>query len=185
MEIRKVQTKNIPQIKELADSLVVTSKDADKKSGFYEYSLSEEQYRKRSESDLFFVGYSDSGLEGFCMAYDSDFVMRLVKQEPKLRDDAIFNYLTEQKEDYVYIDQFAVRRPKTIISRTYACRLFERLKENSEGNQSILGVIPHLPWKNETSIKFFTHQGGRLLKEIKDITKKNQIVFGVYRLKLV
>jgi len=57
-----------------------------------------------------------------------------------------------------------------------------RLKENSERNQSIQGVILHLPWKNETSINSFTHQGARLLKEING---KNQIVFGVYRLDLV
>ncbi|MBI2045225.1 hypothetical protein HYT23_04155 [Candidatus Pacearchaeota archaeon] len=182
MEIRKVQTKDISQIKKLADSLVVTSKDADKKFGFYDYSLSEEQYRKRSESDLFFVGCGDSELGGFCMAYDSDFVKQLIEQEPQLRDDAVFNYFVKQREDFIYIDQLAVRKPKTFIGGAYACRLFERLKENSEGNQSIQGVIPHLPWKNETSIRSVTNQGARLLKEI---TGKNQIVFGVYRLDLV
>ena len=182
MEIRKVQTRDIHQIKKLADSLVVTSKNADEKLGFYDYSLNEEQYRTRSKSDLFFVGYSKSELEGFCMAYDSYFVRQLIEQEPQLREDTIFKYLMEQKEDFVYLDQLAVRKPKTFIGGAYACRLFERLKENSERNQSIQGVIPHLPWKNETSIKFFTHQGARLLKEI---TGKNQIVFGVYRLDLV
>ena len=39
MEIRKVQTGDIPRIKKLADSLVVTSKNADEKLGFYDYYL--------------------------------------------------------------------------------------------------------------------------------------------------
>ena len=182
MEIRKVQTRDIPQIKRLADSLVVTSKNADKKLGFCDYSLSEEQYRMRSRSGLFLVGCNNSELEGFCMAYNSDFVRRLVEQELQLRDDAIFNYFILQQEAFVYLDQIAVRKPKTFLGGIYAYELFERLKENSEGNQFIQGVIPHLPWKNETSIKFFTHQGGRLLKEI---TGKNQVAFGVYRLDLV
>ena len=182
MEIRKVRIGDISQIKTIADSLVVTPKDKNKESGFYDYCLSSKQYRTRSRSDLFFVGCSDSELGGFCMAYNSDFVRRLVEQELQLRDDAIFNYFILQQEAFVYLDQIAVRKPKTFLGGIYAYELFERLKENSEGNQFIQGVIPHLPWKNETSIKFFTHQGGRLLKEI---TGKNQVVFGVYRLDLV
>jgi len=182
MKIRKVQARDIPQIKKLADSLVVTSKNADEKLGFYDYSLNEEQYRTRSRSDLFLVGYSDSELEGFCMAYNSDFVKKLVEHEPQLKDDAIFNYLVLQQESFVYLDQIAVRKPKTFIGSVCACSLVERLKEKSGGNQSIQWVIPHLPWKNETSIRYSTHQGGRLLKEITD---KNQIVFGVYRFDLV
>jgi len=182
MEIRKVQAEDITKIKKLADSLVVTPESENRNLGFYNYCLTLKQYKKRSESDLFLVGCSDSRLEGFCMAYDSDFVKELVEQEPRLRDDAIFNYLIAQQEDYVYIDQIAVRKPKTFIGGTYACGLFERLKKDSKGKQSIQGVISHNPWKNETSIKFFAHRGARLLKEI---TGKNQIVFGVYRFDLV
>ena len=96
MEIRKVQASDIPKVKKLADSLVATSESKDRTSGFYDYRLTLEQYERRSESDLFLVGCSDSELEGFCMAYDLDFVRRLIEQEPQLRNDAIFNHLFEQ-----------------------------------------------------------------------------------------
>lgn len=182
MEIRNVLEKNLPEIKEIADSLLVSPETKNKEYGFYDYSLLLEQYRARMKSKHFLVAIKNSRLEGFCMAYDSDFIRQLVEQEPQLKNDAIFKYITAQQEDYVYIDQLAVRKPKTFIGRTYACKLFERLKEVSKGKQFIQGVIPHIPWKNESSISFFTHQGARLIKEIKG--KKN-IVFGIYRLDLV
>ena len=182
MEIRKVQVQDIPQIKTIADSLVVTSENQDRNFGFYKYSLTSEQYARRSESNLFLVGLGNSKLEGFCMAYDSEFIQRLIEQEPQLRENEIFRYLTEQQEDYVYIDQLAVRKPKTFLGGTYACELFKRLKEKSEGHQSIQGISPHSPWKNKSSIGFFTHQGARLVKEIKG---SEDIIFGAYKLDLI
>ena len=50
MEIRKVQTGDIPKIKAIADSLVITPDDRDKDMGFYDYSLTSEQYQRRSKS---------------------------------------------------------------------------------------------------------------------------------------
>src|SRR3989344_695811 len=120
MEIRKVQVQDIPQIKTIADSLVVTSENQDRNFGFYKYSLTSEQYARRSESNLFLVVLDNSRLEGFCMAYYSEFIQRLIEQEPQLKENKIFRYLTEQQEDYVYIDQLAVRTPKTFLGGTYA-----------------------------------------------------------------
>ncbi len=182
MEIRKVQMRDIPQIKTVADSLVVTLENQDRDYGFYKYSLTNEQYARRSESDLFLVGLDNSRLEGFCMAYDSEFVLRLIEQEPQLRENEIFRYLTEQQEDYVYIDQLAVRSPKSFNGATCACELFDRIKEESRGKASIQGVSPHSPWKNKSSIEFFTHQGGRLIRELEG---SEGIIFGAYRLDLI
>ena len=182
MEIRKVQARDISQIKTIADSLVVTSENQDRDFGFYKYSLTNEQYTRRSESDLFFVGLDNSRLEGFCMAYDSEFIQRLIEQEPQLRENEIFRYLSGQQKDYVYIDQLAVRKPKSFTGATCACELFERIKEVSRGKASIQGVIPHIPWKNNSSVGFFTHQGAKLVKEIKG---SEGITFGAYKLSLV
>ena len=180
MEIRKVQIKDLPQIKSIADSLVVTSGDSGKNFGFYDYSLTTEQYERRSQSDLFLVVSQETNLEGFCMAYDSEFVRRLVKQEPQLNDDVIFRYLVELKERYVYIDQFAVRKPKTSAGNSASYELWTRLVEQSKNYHFMLGAIPHQPWRNEDSIRFFTKRGGNLIQEI-----GNKIIFGVYRLELV
>lgn len=182
MEIRKVQVQDIPQIKTIADSLVITSENQDRDFGFYKYSLTNEQYTRRSESNLFLVGLNNSRLEGFCMAYDSEVIQRLIEQEPQLRENEIFRYLSGQEEDYVYIDQLAVRKPKSFNGATCACELFERIKEGSIGKTSIQGIIPHSPWKNNSSIGFFTHQGAKLVKEIKG---SEDITFGVYKLSLV
>lgn len=182
MKIRKVQMRDIPQIKSIADSLAVTSENQDRNYGFYKYSLTYEQYARRSESNLFLVGLDNSRLEGFCMAYDSEFVKRLVEQEPQLRENEIFRYLTEQQKDYVYIDQLAVREPKSFNGAIYACGLFERIRNESKGRTSIQGVIPHIPWKNKSSIGFSTHLGAKLVREIKG---SEDIVLGVYRLDLI
>jgi hypothetical protein len=182
MEIRKVQMQDIPQIKALADSLVVTQDSQDSKIGFYDYSLTLEQYQKRCESDLFLVSCRDSELEGFCMAYDSEFVKRLVEREPSLREDVIFNYLGKLNEGYVYVDQLAVGRPKTFVGSASACQLIDKIKELSKGKGSLVAVVPHYPWKNSTAIRFHEHQGTRLVEEIGN---KDKLVFGVYRLDLV
>ena len=181
MEIRKAQLSDIPQIKSIADSLVVTPEDREKDSGFYDYCLSGEQYKRRI-NDLFLVGTGNSRVEGFCMAYDSEFIRRLIEQEPELQEDTIFKYLTSQQENYVYIDQLAVRRPGSFVGSSYACGLFEKLREESEGRNSIIGTIPHIPWKNKSSIRFFTHKGAKLVDEI---GQEDKIVFGVYRMSLV
>lgn len=182
MKIRKVQMQDIPQIKTIADSLVVTSENQYKNYGFYDYNLTNEQYAKRSKSDLFLVGLNNSILEGFCMAYDSQFIQRLIEQEPQLIENEIFRYLTEQQKNYVYIDQLAVREPKSFKGATCACELFNRIKGESRGKAYIQGVSPHIPWKNEFSIRFFSHQGARFIREIKG---SEGLIFGVYQLDLV
>jgi len=181
MEIRKVQVQDIPQIKSIADSLVVTPETKEKDLGFYDYCLSREQYQRRM-NDFFLIGCRNSEIEGFCMAYDSEFIRRLVEQEPELQEDTIFKYLTSQQEDYVYIDQLAVRNPKTFSGSVCACGLVDRVKEMSRGKDSLIGVVPHFPWKNETAIRFHKHQGTELVDEI---GQKDKIVFGVYRMSLV
>lgn len=181
MEIKKVQTKDLQEIKAIADSLVVTPKEPHRKTGFYDYSLSGEQYTRRSRSDMFLVCCRNQRLEGFCMAYDSDFVRQLIDQEPKLREDVVFRYLSKQQEDYVYLDQLAVKKQGTFCGMACACELIDKLKGVSKEKKSIVGVIPHTPWANQPSINFFTHQGANLVREIG--TEEN-IVFGVYKLDL-
>ena len=114
------------------------------------------------------------------MAYDSEFVRSLTQQEPQLKRDTIFNYLTNLNEEYVYIDQLAVKKLETFIGSISACRLTDKLKEMADG-KLIVGFIPHNPWKNHSSIKFFTHQEAKLCKEI---SSKDKIVFGVYTFSL-
>ena len=76
----------------------------------------------------------------------------------------------------------AVRKPKSFNGATCACELFERIREVSRGKESIQGIIPHSPWKNNSSIRFSTHQGLKLVKEIKG---SEDITFGAYKLSIV
>ena len=182
MEIRKVQIGDIPQIKTIADSLVVTPKTKDKNFGFYDYCLNQEHYQRRTQSDLFLIGCINSEIEGFCMAYDSGFVKKLIGQEPQLKSDTIFQYLAGLQEDYVYIDQLAVRKPKTFLGSVCAYSLVDRVKEMSRCKDSLIGVVSHFPWRNEPAIRFCKHQGVKLIEEI---GYRDKIIFGVYRLELV
>lgn len=182
MEVRKVQKQDIQGIKEIADSLRVTFESRNRDSGFYNYCLTFEQYQRRSESGLFLVATCNWELEGFCMAYDSEFVKRLIAQEPQLKNDVVFNYLNNLSENYIYVDQIAVRQPKSYISRLSAYKLVNKLRELSLGNDAIIGVVPHYPWKNGSAIKFHEHLGTKLVREI---GSQDKIVFGVYRKNLV
>lgn len=181
MEIRKVQMHDISKIKSIADSLYINSEKENSDFGFYRYNLSREQYQRRSESDLFLVGMNNSTLEGFCMAYDSGFIQKLIEQEPKLKEDSIFKYLTEQEEDIVYIDQLAVEEPKSFRGSFCAYKLFQTVKEKSSDKSSIQGVITHKPWQNRSSLNFFTHLGARLVREI---VGEDNITFGIYSMDL-
>jgi hypothetical protein len=182
MEIRKVKIKDIAKIKSLANSLVVKSGDEDKKTGFYEYSLTEEQYKKRSQSDLFFACLNNSNLEGFCMAYDYEFVRKLVEQEPKLKEDAILKYITKLPEKYAYIDQFAVRIPGTYQGNKAVYNLCSELIKRSKYLNYLVGAIPHKPWQNKLSKDFFIKRGAKLIGEVKG---KNKIIFGIYKFELL
>lgn len=179
---RNVQSQDIPEIKRISDSLVVTSDSLNKSMGFYDYSLTLEQYKRRSNSNLFLVDYRNSELEGFCMAFDSEFVRELVKQEEELKKDVVFNHLASLNEDYVYIDQFAVKRPKSLIGNASACRLVDKIKEMSDDKESLIVAVAHYPWKNNIVIRFCKHQGAELVKEI---GSREYIIFGVYRLGLL
>lgn len=179
MEIRPVQNSDVTKIKEIADSLIVNPNETDKRTGFYDYSLTQEQYERRTESDFFLVGCNGPNLEGFCMAYDSDFVKEISEQEQYLENDTVFNYLQSLNTDYVYVDQFAVKNPRSFIGRKVSTLLFEELNSVSKEKESIIGVIPHSPWKNEYSVGFFSHQGAKLVDEIQN---ESELVFGVYRI---
>lgn len=179
MKIRYVQISDTVKIKEIADSLVVNSNETNKRTGFCDYSLTQEQYERRTESDFFLVGDNRLNLEGFCMAYDSDFVRQLIEQEQSLENDTVFKYLQSLKSDYVYVDQFAVQKPRSFTGSKLSTLLFKELKSISKEKESIIGVIPHSPWKNEYSVGFFSHQGAKLVDEIQN---ESGLVLGVYRI---
>lgn len=181
MEIRQIRAEEVAEVESLAHSFIVRPRE-DKPFGFYDYTLSREQYMLRARSPFFLVARDEKELEGFCMAYDSEFVRRLIEQETRLREEVIFGYLNQCQDNYVYLDQFAVRKPGTFGGSITACSLLETLRQLSLGRKFIQGVIPHKPWRNQNSIRFFTHRGGEFVQEIGD---KNKIVFGVYRLDLI
>lgn len=181
MEIRKVHVTDILEVKDMADSLVVTPEEKDKKTGFYDYYLTLEQYKRRSESDLFLVAHRGLKLEGFCIAYNSDFLRILSEKEPDIKENIIYRHLVELEEDYVYIDQLGVRKPRTYIGGLASCKLIDELRRLSMGKDCIFAAIPHEPWRNSPSINLFKHQGAELVKEIGD---NDEIIFGFYKLDL-
>jgi len=182
MNIRKAKVSDIGNIKSLADALVVRPNDLGKTTGFYDYSLTENQYLRRVESPFFFVAESQEGFEGFCMAYDSEFVRKLIEQEPQLREDAIFDYLNHLNEDYVYIDQLAVRELRTIRGGLTACNLINRIiDETRTANiHSLLCAIAHKPWENISALKLAEKSGFKLQQEI----DSKGILLGIYQLTL-
>lgn len=123
MNIRKACLSDIKAIKEISDKLIVGADNSEKQFGFYEYSLSLEQYSRRIESSFFLVAESFRGLEGFCLAYDFIFLRDLVQKESKLLEDAVIKYLLEIPSPFVYIDQLGVKEPRTSIGNIAACRL--------------------------------------------------------------
>lgn len=177
MKIRNVSIQDITQVKAIADRLAVSTKNESRRTGFYDYPITISQYERRSESPLFLVSCRDSDVEGFCMAYDSNFIKRLIEKEPTLREDVVFKYLDGLEGDFVYLDQLAVKGVGTMGGSVVACNLVDRLIALSGGKKFIEGFIVHRPWKNEGSIKFFTHKGARLMGEV----QSDKIVFGIYR----
>ena len=182
MIIRKVGIQDVQEIKRIADSLVVTSEREDRTSGFYDYCLTSEQYERRSNSNLFLVANRDSELEAFCMAYDSKFIRRLMEEEPRLREELVFDYLSRLSQDYIYLDQLAAKKPGSFTGSIAVCNLFNELRELAKNKEFMLGIIPHSPWKNRQSIRFANRQGFKLVDKI---GSKEKILFGVYRLDLV
>lgn len=174
MNIEDVTPKDIKEIKRIADSLIVFP-NQEKQTGFYDYSLSLEDYQKRIGSELFFLARNSKKIEGFCMAYTEEFIRKLIERDTHLRKDNIFDYMVK-RENIIYIDQFAVSNPMALGNRT-AIELWEEFLKR-RGKKTCYGVIPHSPWKNKKSEAFFTHQGGQLVDKI----EQDNISFGVYRL---
>ena len=182
MEIRQAKILDIQSIKSLADALDVKSNELDKKTGFYDYSLTKNQYFNRIASPFFFVIENQIGLEGFCMAYNSEFAKILREQEPQLKGDVISNFLNNLNKDYVYVDQLAVRKPKTILGSLAAYKLMNKAIDETKkaGISSVLGAVAHKPWENISAINFAKKFGFELKQEI----NSKGIILGIYNLHL-
>jgi hypothetical protein len=182
MRIRKARTFDVNRIKSLADALAVGPNDSNKISGFYNYSLNGQQYLNRIFSYFSYVAESKEELEGFCMAYDTDFLQDLIKREDKLKDDSISKYLVELNTPLVYIDQLAVREPGTTIGSLAAYYLRENLTDDAKksGIPSILCAVSHKPWKNILSIRFCKKSNFEFQQEI----NSNGTTLGIYKLNL-
>lgn len=180
MQIRQARVSDIESIKSLADSLAVSLGDSSRTSGFYNYSLTPRQYLNRISSPFFFIAENPGGLEGFCMAFNSQFVRRLMTQESQLERDAIFNYLGSLGVDYIYIDQFAVKKPRTPLGSLTAVALRERIIAETRKHKvpCILGAIVHQPWKNIDAIRFVKRSGFNLNREV----NSSGILLGLYQL---
>jgi len=182
MQIRKARTFDVKKIKSLADTLVVGPNDSNKISGFYNYSLNELQYLNRIFSYFSYVAETKEELEGFCIAYDTDFLQDLMKRDDRLKGDSISKYLIELNKPIVYIDQLAVREPSTTIGSLAAFYLRENLKDDAKksGIISILCAVPHKPWKNILSVRFCKKSNFEFQQEI----DSNGVTLGIYKLNL-
>jgi hypothetical protein len=180
MEIRQAKVLDIPSIKSLADALSVKSNGLDKKTGFYDYLLTKDQYFNRITSPFFFVAENKIGLEGFCMAYNFRFVKILREQESSLKGDTISDFLNNLSEDYVYIDQLAARKPKTIGGSLAVYKLMDKTIDETKkaGISSILGAVAHNPWKNISAINFAKKLGFELQQEV----NSKGVILGIYKL---
>jgi len=182
MQIRQAKVLDIESIKSLADALVVKSGDSNKTTGFYDYSLTESQYFNRITSPFFFVVESQGGLEGFCMAYDSEFLRKLTKKESGLMEDAILKYLFELNPLWVYIDQLAVRKPGTVTGSLAVYNLGNNVIDETIKARipSLLCAIVHKPWENISALKIVRKYGFELQQEV----NSKEILLGIYKLAL-
>ena len=182
MNLRRATISDIREIKSLADVLVVEPGNLSKVTGFYDYSLTEDQYSHRVLSPFFFIAESHKGLEGFGMAYNSEFAKKLTEQEPLLNEDALLGYLNQLRENYVYIDQLAVKEPGTNKSSLAAYLLINRIINETRNSKIpyLLGAVSHKPWENVSAVRFAKKSGFELQQEI----NSRGIILGVYKLSL-
>ncbi|MEK6918985.1 MAG: hypothetical protein AABW73_03005 [Nanoarchaeota archaeon] len=165
MVIKKAAETDLSEVKLLADSLLVDSPSSDQDAGFYCYSLSLDQYKRRLESPLFLVSSQPSVLGGFCLAYDRAFTNRLRGKETTLSDDPVFNFLSDLSGDFVYIDQLAVKGRDKLVGMRTVHGLVRALRSSVDG-RVVIGAISHGPWKNERAIRFSAARGGRVIGEV-------------------
>jgi len=178
--INQAVFEDIEKIKSLADSWIVKSLDA--RTGFFEYCLDLEQYKKRIENEFFLTGKKMSELVGFCLAYDCSFIEHLKNKEPLLKKDTVFSYLLN-KENYVYIDQLAVKNPGSFINSKTAILLEKNICDLSlqKGLNTVILACCLSPWINKPTIKTIEHLG---YKQI-DVLKSKNVILGIYEKNLI
>lgn len=181
MEIRSAKISDIDYVKSLADSLAVKPGE-NKTSGFYNYPLTKFQYLNRLKSPFFFISENGSGLEGFCMAYDSAYLKRLKDVELDLEQDSVSNYLSKLEVPFVYIDQLAIKAPGTFMGSLAAHNLRNYIMDEVKkaGISDIFAAVSHAPWKNVSAVRFVKKSDFNFQEEI----DSNGVTLGIYKLKL-
>lgn len=175
MTIRRASFADIDTIMDIADSVAV-DRNSQMASGFVEYHLGKEDYKRRMDGDLVFLTYEKQAL-GFLLAYSSDFLRQLTQIDERVASDEIVARVLELPKPFVYVDQIAVLpwfRRKGI-----ATRLIESLEDEMRKRyiETLYSAISHTPWRNEGSVTLATKLGHRCRE---DVATHSGLTFGIY-----
>ena len=176
MKIRKATVnEDLPRIVDLIKQHHFTIQDS-RTSGFYNWFPEEEHLIRLIENNpLCSVAYDNNELAGFLTAADNN---RLRKMIDWKRDKIPEFIMQTNVTPYIYVEQLAVKHPKTRQSTQAVRLMLNRLYQQAqEINSPILCVVAQSPWRNIDSERLIRRKGFVKIDEI----DKQEETFGVYQ----
>ncbi len=148
-------------------------------NGFLVYVLDENRYRQRiAASPFFYVADTGNKLDGFLMCYDERTLRDLNAAGDMSHEDGTVEFVLSQEGPYVFGDQIGVAREEQGhgIGHAMMRELFKEMRES--GISAMYGAILHKPFRNASSINFFS---GLNSEKVSEIANKDSLVWGIYR----
>ena len=114
---------------------------------------------------------------GFSIAYYSDFLKKLKKDDAYTDSDKIIEKIISFPEPFLYWDQLCVR--PEFFKRPYGGLLYYRTAEEALRHSINVAycAVALRPWMNKVSLDFIQKYGWALMEEV---TIKSGLTFGIY-----
>ena len=163
MKINRIQPADFEQLYELFLSAQVKKQDLSQtqtpKAGFYEYNLTEQDFKDRLRDTSLSLSLKDN--HGRILAYLISYTLSSYNKRtilPEHHADSVLTRLKSADEGLVYVDQFLMipSLPVFVAGRLADAWDYIIQGENIPG---AVAAIPQKPWKNEASTRFILCRG--------------------------
>lgn len=166
MQLRHVKRKDVDELFHLFQSVAVKQVDLSRtsvpKSGFYEYTLSFEEFSQRAASPRTLVIEGGGRIVAYMISYSLDFARSFDNFQ-----DPVLMRLGNLDGSVTYHDQLYLEQG---MPHHLASRLFYKMDTIAEGEKApgVITAVPLAPWKNESSTKLVGYQGFKLTGQVQE-----------------